>query len=134
MFARNTSNTATRPAPAFSVHAGKAYRTACGATVEMTERSRQHLDAHPDVLDILHEAISKIHLRNRPHQEIEVDLGRIVGISTCIKTTAIRDDEQAQFALRKGRHFPSRVITGVTGSPTSKAVVNLFSIHGVDHE
>jgi hypothetical protein len=123
MFAKNTSITATRPAPSFSAIGCSSYRTACGATIELSEKARRHLDAHPDVLDILHEAIGKIQLRNRPHQEIEVDLGRAVGISTCIKTTAIRADEQAQFALRKGRQFPSRVITGVTGSPTSKAVV-----------
>jgi hypothetical protein len=119
----NTSNTATRTAPAFFQNAVHAYRTACGATIELTERSRQHLAAHPDAFDILPEAIGKLRLPRQSHSEMEVDMGRIVGITTCISTPTIAPDDKTFFALRNGRQLPSRVITGSLGTPTSKVVV-----------
>lgn len=123
MFASSNRSTATRPAPALPSLAVNSYRTACGVNIDVTERSHQHLKAHPEVLDILPEAIAKIRLPRQPHAEMEVDMGRIVGVSSCVSTPSIGPDDQTLFALRTSRQFSSRVITDSLGTPTSKVVV-----------
>ncbi len=128
---RFKSDASSRPVPSSSINAVRSYPTACGATVELTEKSLHHLEAHPDVFDILPEAIAKIRFPlGQPFVEIEVDMGRVIGTSGCVPTTRIHPNDKAQFALRKGRTSPSRVITGVSGVSTQKAVVIAKKIHG----
>lgn len=63
------------------------YETKCGGKINVTHQGWSHLQAHPNVLEHLQEAISKIQLPAKPQKiEFEVDLGRIVGRQGIVET------------------------------------------------
>jgi hypothetical protein len=85
------------------------YRTACGKQVYLSGKAYEHMVVHPEVFDLLPEAISKANLRNMRFAEIEVDLGRAIGVATRTAAPCASDDK-VLFAVRDGRDHPSRVI------------------------
>lgn len=100
------------------------FRTACGRTIEITARSIQHLEAHPEVASILVAAINKAVIGDCPFAEIEVDMGQIVGRQNLVATGAGNPNDVMEFSVRKGRSLPSRVISGITqGDETSSIVI-----------
>lgn len=101
------------------------YETKCGGKINVTHQGWSHLQAHPNVLEHLQEAISKIQLPAKPQKiEFEVDLGRIVGRQGIVETAAVDIDASTLFALRTNRKSPSRVAAaGVLGSETTRMVV-----------
>lgn len=100
------------------------FPAACGSFVEVTEKSTQHLEAHPEVASILVAAINLAVIGDRPFAEIEVDMGRVIGRKNLVAMTACSPHANAEFAIRKGRSLPSRVVTGVTeGDETSSVVI-----------
>lgn len=87
---------------------------------------KKHMRAHKDALRLLPEAIAKIRDGERKQgvHVITLDLGRIVGLSGCVKTT---ESDDVVYAYRPGRHYKSRMVRGRTGDPTSNItlVVNI---------
>lgn len=78
------------------------YTTACGKQVYLSEKAYEHLVAHPEVFGLLPEAISKANLRNTRFAEIEVDLGRTIGVETRA-TAPCTSDDKVLFSVRNGR-------------------------------
>lgn len=106
-------------------------KTACGGSIVITRTAASHLRAHPEVEQILPEAIGKVRLpRDESFLAIEVEMGRIVGRSGCVKTAPIGRHEKAFFAQRIGRDKPSRVLPDAAGEETSKVVVLAFAAKG----
>jgi len=101
------------------------FTTACGGTINIPQQAKNHLEAHPNVLEHLHEAIAKIHLPvARKKIECEIDLERLIGRSGVVKTVPLQNGERARFALRANRKQPSRVAdAGDVGDETSRIVV-----------
>ena len=101
------------------------FTTACSGTINIPQQAQNHLEAHPNVLEHLHEAIAKIHLPvARKKIECEIDMGRLIGRSGVVKTAPLQNGEQAHFALRANRKQPSRVAeVGDVGDETSRIVV-----------
>lgn len=99
------------------------FRSACGSIVDVTERCVRHLEAHPEMAEILVEAISKANFGNLPFAEVEVELGRIVGQRTRVSTRLESPDSTMTFAIRKGREAPSRVVIGVGAEETSSVSI-----------
>ncbi|QYG08938.1 hypothetical protein [Janthinobacterium sp. PAMC25594] len=101
------------------------HRTVCGGFIGIPTRVLHHLQAHPDVIVHLSNAISKIHLpSDRKKIECEVEMGCIVGRGGVVKTNALKIDDLALFALRTNRKFPSRVApSGQVGTESSTIVI-----------
>lgn len=99
------------------------FRTACGSTVDVNERSVRHLQAHPEIAAILVEAISKASFGNLPFAEVEVELGRTIGQKTRVSTRLESPDSTMTFAIRNGRDAPSRIVVGVGAEETSSVVI-----------
>lgn len=89
-----------------------------GATVV----DRHNSFFHSSVADILPELFSKIKSEQRAFISEEIDLGRIIGESTCVETTASDD---VVYALRKKRQGYTRFVKNRKPIPSSKAVVIL---------
>ncbi len=90
-------------------------KSACGGKIIIGARAREHMLIHADVGAVLTEAISKLRLpRNGAFLETDVDLGCIVGKTTCLQTDPIDPTTVAYFAKRNGRQAPSRVLPGET--------------------
>lgn len=102
------------------------YQTACGGRIFVPFKTKEHLRAHPEVQEILAEAIGKVSLpQNGEFLATEVEMGRVVGLSGCVETPRIRTGDQAFFAQRIGRDKPSRVVVG-EGEETTKVVLLAF--------
>jgi hypothetical protein len=101
------------------------YKTRCGGTIHISPRAKNHLQAHPEVLDLLQSAIKKISLPTiDQNYEGEIDLGRVIGRSGVVNTTLLGLEDQALFACRRNRAMPSRVApAGKVGEETTKIVV-----------
>ena len=82
------------------------------AELIISASAQSHLDAHPDVRSLIAEAWS---LADPPDAHValplQIDLGRIVGLSGAVATPLITVDTPALFALRTGRRRPSRVVS-----------------------
>lgn len=92
--------------------------TADGETVYLSRETKNHLLAHPDVLEFLKEAAGKIRMSEQGGIfEISVNLGRVIGISSLIGTAPISSGQKTFFAERFGRKYPSRVILNGKGEP-----------------
>jgi len=101
-------------------------RTACGKDIHITEHARKHLSAHPDVLEFLEEAISKVVIpEGATNFEEAINLGRIVGESKLIETEKISPDQKTTFALRLERKYPSRVAVGEKGIPCDSVTIEI---------
>lgn len=103
------------------------YKTKNGGTIVVPRKAQSHLLAHPDVLVILSEVIGKIILpRDGLFLATEVEMGRIIGQSGCVKTPEIGFNEKAHFALRLERDKPSRVVLDVECLDTTKVAILAF--------
>ena len=100
------------------------YKMHSEAQIVVLTETQKHLAAHPEVLTFLSEAVAKLPLPDGIHNiETEIDLGRIIGKSTCVRTPMIDPKEQTTFATRKNREHASRVIVDVNGEESSKIVI-----------
>jgi len=89
--------------------------------------ARAHLDAHPDVLNLLPEVCTHVELpRDGSRLEVEVDLGRPLGLSMLLPTDPVRLNERTLFSFRKGRKGPSRVAVGRDGPWVSKVLLAAY--------
>lgn len=92
-------------------------------TMVIPQTAKDHLQAHPEVLGLLPEALGRLDLPQGAFLVAGIEMGRIVGRSGAIETTPIRPDEPAMFAQRIGRRKPSRVVVGVLGPECSVVTV-----------
>lgn len=99
------------------------FRAACGSTVEITPKAKAHMEAHPEVANLLAEAIGKTHLNPRQFVEAEVELGRTIGQSDLIGSPRQASSSIMHFAVRKGREKPTRVIPATTIGPDTSTMV-----------
>ena len=106
------------------------FKTACGGTIVVPRKVEDHLVAHPEVRDILPEAIGRVVLPSGgAFLSAEVEMGSVVGRSGCVQTSPISPSERSLFAQRVGRERPSRVMVG-EGEETTKVVVLAFASRG----
>ena len=99
------------------------HQTACGKTVEITERSVAHLGAHADISPFLPEAISKAVFPVDGDLIAEVDLGRLIGRRGATSHDLVCLDQPVLFAQRVNRPYPTRVAVGVAGEETTRVVL-----------
>lgn len=105
----------------------KKFLTFCGGTIVVPYKTEEHLRAHPEVQKILAEAIGKVSLpRNSEFLAIEVEMGRVVGLSGCVEAPRIEVGDKAFFARRIEREKPTRVLLGSEGVETTKVVILAF--------
>ena len=87
------------------------YKTPCGGSIILTEGVREHLEAHPGILDLIPEIASRVTLPSDGSRlASQISLGRVVGQSSLINTKKIGLSETAWFAVRKNRMKASRVV------------------------
>lgn len=84
------------------------------------DRPNSHL--HKDILGILEEALLKINLKDENYQEVELDLGRVMGRTDCVETN---DSDQIVYAKRRGRKGYSRFVKNRKSEDSSKIVIVL---------
>ena len=107
-----------------AVPAARQLRTACGGRLIITSKATEHLAAHPEVANILPEAVGRIVLPLGGFMSAEVDFGRVVGRTTLVKTPPCDSNSPMLFAQRVGRVSPSHVVPSDTlGEETAKIVV-----------
>jgi hypothetical protein len=83
------------------------YETNCGGKIEISPESKNHLQAHPEVLSLLQSAIGQISLPlDNKKYAAEIDFRRIIGRAGVTKTSPLKEEDQALFAVRKGRKRP----------------------------
>ena len=111
------------------------HKTACNRHIVVPSRVQDHLQAHPDVIKYLPEAIAKIQLpRDNKKIECEVQMGRVIGQAGVVKTSVLGLDDLAMFALRTNRKFPSRIAPpGVAGTDATSIVVIAKPHHSEDY-
>ena len=81
-----------------------------------------HMLAHKGVpTELIAEAVSKV-VYNPTFFIGEVEMGRVVGVDGCVKTS---DTDDVFFACREGRSTPSRLVRGRKAEPTTKMVVGI---------
>lgn len=97
--------------------------TADGKEILYAEGTHKHMQAHPEVARLLHVVIEKISL-DEPDKAgrwefegesgnifgFEIDMGKMIGFWTCI---SMPSDGPMQFALRRNREIPTRVVLGL---------------------
>ena len=89
----------------------KSYKTGCSGSIILTEGVREHLEAHPGILDLIPEIASKVSLpTDGSRLACQTSLGSAVGQSSLINTKEIGLSEMAWFAVRKNRMKASRVV------------------------
>tara|TARA_B100001964_G_C14029757_1_gene507734 strand:- start:269 stop:820 length:552 start_codon:yes stop_codon:yes gene_type:complete len=87
------------------------YKTPCGGSIILTEGVREHLEAHPGILDLIPEIASKVIIpTDGSRLASKISLGRVVGQSSLTNTQKIGLSETAWFAVRKNRMKASRVV------------------------
>ncbi|HNU96315.1 MAG TPA: hypothetical protein PKH95_02815 [Candidatus Magasanikbacteria bacterium] len=102
--------------------------------VFVSEKTREHLLAHPDVIQYLQEAIGKADLSEvEKIFKIEINLGKNIGKSYCIPTEPLRGKTKALFAKRKNRLGPSRVVYGQGVDCSSITLLGARSIYEPDN-
>lgn len=106
------------------------FRTACGGVIVIPQKAEGHLRAHPEVTNVLPEAIALVRLPlDGAFLSTEVEMGRTVGRDGRVKTALIDSSDRALFAQRVGRDHPSRMIIG-EGEETAKVVILAFAARG----
>ncbi len=104
------------------------FSTSCGGTIMVPFSAQEHLLAHPEVSELLAEAIGQLSLPSGGQfLAAEVEMGRVVGRSGCASTKPITSGDLTTFAVRTGRERASRVIAGVEGPETTKVSVLAFA-------
>lgn len=91
-----------------------------GRMITITENTMKHMEAHPDV-DLAHlaEAISKISY-NGGFLKTCVDMGRVVGKSSCVETD---ENDDIVYRYRKHRRGETRFVKNKPEQDTTKMVV-----------
>lgn len=98
----------------------KTWRLRSGERVE-DRGDRSHLI--PGLLALLPEILGRVDAGHvRPTGEVEVHMGRVVGDTICVETTA---EDEIVFALRPGRAGVSRFVRGRQAVPTSHVTLVL---------
>jgi len=98
------------------------YKTGCSGSIILTKGVREHLEAHPGILDLIPEIASKIALPTDGCRLVsQISLGRVVGQSSLINTKKIGLFETAWFAVRKNRMKASRVVPDAGPADTDLA-------------
>ena len=104
------------------------FSTGCGGIIMVPFSAQEHLRAHPEVSELLAEAIGRLSLPSGGQfLAIEVEMGRVIGRSNCVSTEPINSNELVTFASRTGRERASRVIVGVEGPETTRVSVLAFA-------
>jgi hypothetical protein len=84
--------------------------TAGGEIIFISDEMMDHLQAHPDVIEFLNEAASRLDIKDKTgHFEEGVNMGRIIGISGLVQTETISLNQKTYFANRISRDFPCRI-------------------------
>lgn len=100
------------------------YTTKDGRIIVVTDETREHMKAHPEVENILEEVLLNVELpQDKSVYGKEIDMGRVVGKSACVKLKKISLSEKSCFALRINREKASHVILDTEGDSTSKVIV-----------
>ena len=87
------------------------YKTGCGGSIYLTEGVSDHLKAHPGILGLIPEIVSRVTLpTDGSRLASQTSLGRVVGQTSLIGTEKIGLSETAWFAVRKNRMKASRVV------------------------
>lgn len=82
--------------------------------------SAYHLKVHEDVREHLEEAMSRINTHNEKFIKVQVDFGKIIGSSTCVK---VHDGDEFRYAKRIGRKYPTRFVLNREPEPCSTVTV-----------
>ena len=102
------------------------YKTPCGGSIILTEGVREHLEAHPGILDLIPEIALKVSLpTDGSRLACQTSLGRDVGQSSLINTKKIGLSESAWFAIRKNRTKASRVVPDA--APVDTEIVSIVA-------
>ncbi len=86
------------------------YRTDCGGIIEVHPKAAFLRYADENFRYYLVAAIQRIRLPNQDPFEIEIDFGETIGKSECVETAVITEQTVVDFAIRRGKHFPSRIV------------------------
>lgn len=83
--------------------------------ISVNKEAEAHLEAHPDVWGLLPEAVSKINISETKTRadgvlEIEIDMGRIVGVSGLVEAPLVEIGGITLFSYRKNHSHPSRIV------------------------
>lgn len=93
------------------------FQSKCGKKVIVSDQTQKHLEAHPEAMALLEEAIGMVTMpESGGFLLTTIDMGRIVGLNGCLPVV---DNGQMYFAFRKGRDVPSHVLVGIEKQPTS---------------
>lgn len=113
------------------------YSTADDGRMLVPPETVEHLDAHPEVWEVLEEAVAKVELTGRRNVEDEIDLGRIIGRTGCVTTPLVGYGQTSFFVQRPARRGPSRVVktdtapeistVSIVATPTD--MVNTYVLH-----
>ncbi len=102
----------------------KKISTKGGDWMVIPESTQEHLQAHPEVAELLEGALKKITLpKGVPIYLGEIDMGRELGESGAVHTAPVKPDEETTFAFRIGREGPTRVVHQGTQSEIASTVV-----------
>lgn len=95
--------------------------------VELSNKTLTHLEVHPKIIDYLLEAISQIYLPEKEDERVrvEIDLKKVVGKSSLIKTESITNNSDTYFSKRKGREGPSRVL--LNQDPQETSIISIIA-------
>jgi hypothetical protein len=95
-------------------------------TPVFSKQGANHLEAHPDVVPLVPEALRHLTLADFVGRELgrAVDMGAVVGIKHCVPTGP---DDKIVFRRRRGRKSGcSRFAVGRSGLPCRSVVVRLY--------
>ena len=89
------------------------FKTSCGGNINLSESVKEHLRAHPNILDLIPEVALRITLPvDGSRLTKQISFNRVVGQSSLINTKKIELSDIAWFAVRKNRMKASRIILG----------------------
>jgi hypothetical protein len=87
------------------------FESGCGRWLLVKPNVVNHLAAHPGITEILPDIVSNIILPSDGSKlECQVNLNRVVGQSSLLKTDKIDISDKSCFAKRKNRKYASRVV------------------------
>ena len=103
------------------------FLTADGKEIVFTQEKRKHLQAHPDVLEFIEEAISKVRIPDGLSRfEEAISLKRTIGMTLLVQTKPINPDDETDFALRVEREWPVRVFLESEGEPCDSVTIEII--------
>ncbi len=97
-------------------------KTKNGVTIKILESTKMHMMAHSDVkIENIEEAINKIDYNGGFYMEA-IDLGRIIGQTSCVE---VNKDDNVEYFYRKNRYGKTPFVKGKVKKDTSKIVIGL---------